>query len=177
MKIIKEKLKCPVSRRSISLQLFAVLLLSCKKSNSTEFYGNANMDDKNCINLSETEWKSRLTPLEYSVLRKEGTERPGTSELNWEKRIGQYNCAGCNQPLFRSEHKYESGTGWPSFYDVIHDNIGTKTDKKLFMTRTEYHCSCCKGHQGHVFKDGPAPTGLRYCNNGVALKFVPSQQT
>ena len=102
MKIINQKLKYPVSRRSISLQLVAVLLMSCKKSNSTELYGNANMDDKNCINLSETEWKSRLTPLEYSVLRKEGTERPGTSELNLEKRIGQYNCAGCNQPLFRS---------------------------------------------------------------------------
>ena len=114
-----------------------------------------------------------LTPEEYRVTQENGTERPGTSELNWEKRSGQYNCAGCNQPLFKSEHKYESGTGWPSFYDVIHENIGTKTDKKLFMTRTEYHCNCCKGHQGHVFKDGPNPTGLRYCNNGVALKFVP----
>ena len=111
------------------MQLIAVLLLSCKKTNSTELYGNAKMDDTKCINIPESEWKSRLTSLEYAVLRREGTERPGTSELNWEKRSGQYNCAGCNQPLFKSEYKYESGTGWPSFYDVIHENIGTKTDK------------------------------------------------
>ncbi|MEP3892077.1 MAG: peptide-methionine (R)-S-oxide reductase MsrB [Hellea sp.] len=132
---------------------------------------NENITNIDWANLSEREWEERLTPMEFNVLRKEGTERAGTSPLNQEKRAGTFVCAGCELPLFTSEQKYESGTGWPSFFDVIDGAIGTKVDKKFFMSRTEYHCSRCGGHQGHVFKDGPRPTGLRYCNNGVALNF------
>lgn len=123
---------------------------------------------------SDEEWRRLLTPEQYDVLRKEGTERPGSSPLNAEKRPGIYACAGCGQALFNSDTKYESGTGWPSFFDFIDGAIGTRTDYKLIWPRTEYHCSRCEGHQGHVFKDGPKPTGLRYCNNGVALKFIPA---
>lgn len=125
--------------------------------------------------LSEAEWKERLSPEAYAVLRKEATERPGSSPLNDEKRAGVYVCAGCGYELFRSETKFESGTGWPSFYDHIPNALGTKTDFKLVIPRTEYHCARCGGHQGHVFKDGPEPTGLRYCNNGVALDFRPDE--
>jgi peptide-methionine (R)-S-oxide reductase len=107
------------------------------------------------------------------VLFEEGTERAGTSPLNAEKRPGTFVCAACHQPLFESSAKYESGTGWPSFYQAMPGSIETRRDFKLFLPRTEYHCSRCGGHQGHVFKDGPAPTGERYCNNGVALAFVP----
>lgn len=130
-------------------------------------------DDTDWANLSDAEWKERLTPEQYRVLRKEGTERAGTSPLNDEKRDGIYACAGCALPLFSADTKFESGTGWPSFYDVLPDAIETKTDFKLIYPRTEYHCARCGGHQGHVFKDGPPPTGLRYCNNGVALTFLP----
>jgi len=122
--------------------------------------------------LPEEEWRKRLSPEAFSVLRQEGTERPGSSALNREKRAGTYVCAGCALPLFKSETKYESGTGWPSFYDFIPGALGTKTDYKIIFPRTEYHCVRCGGHQGHVFDDGPKPTGKRYCNNGVALKFV-----
>lgn len=126
--------------------------------------------------LSKDEWKKRLSDAEYRVLRKEGTEPSGSSPLNEEKRKGTFVCAGCGYPLFLSSAKYESGTGWPSFYTPIKGHVGTKTDFKLLYPRTEYHCARCGGHQGHVFKDGPEPTGLRYCNNGVALDFVPETE-
>jgi peptide-methionine (R)-S-oxide reductase len=123
---------------------------------------------------SDEEWQQLLTPEQYDILRNEGTEPPGSSPLNAEKRPGIYACAGCGQPLFTAETKYESGTGWPSFYKPIDGAVSTKTDYKLIWPRTEYHCSRCGGHQGHVFKDGPKPTGLRYCNNGLALNFEPA---
>lgn len=126
--------------------------------------------------LSTEEWKMRLSEEAFHVLRKEGTERSHTSPLNDEKRPGNYACAGCDLVLFRSEKKFDSGTGWPSFWDFIDGRVETKIDFKLVLPRTEYHCARCGGHQGHVFKDGPPPTGLRYCNNGVALTFVPDQE-
>ncbi len=134
----------------------------------------ADQDVLKVVKLSDKEWKAKLKPLEYKVLRKEGTERPYTSPLNDEKRAGTYVCRGCDLPLFKSETKYDSRTGWPSFFDTIKEHIGTKKDYVLLVPRTEYHCKRCGGHQGHVFNDGPKPTGLRYCNNGVALRFIPN---
>ncbi|MGB9152518.1 MAG: peptide-methionine (R)-S-oxide reductase MsrB [Alphaproteobacteria bacterium] len=125
---------------------------------------------------SEQEWKQMLTPEQFNVLREEGTERPFTSSLLNEHRAGKFVCAGCDLDLFTTQQKFDSGTGWPSFFDKIEGHIETKTDHKLLMERTEYHCARCGGHQGHVFNDGPKPTGLRYCNNGVALKFVPDKE-
>lgn len=125
------------------------------------------------IKKTDAEWKEILTNEQYRVLRKEGTERAGTSPLNNEKRVGMFHCAGCDLPLFSSETKYDSGTGWPSFYQALDNAVGTKSDYWLGYKRTEYHCARCGGHQGHIFNDGPAPTGLRYCNNGVALTFKP----
>ena len=125
----------------------------------------------------DDEWRKRLDPEAYQVLRHEGTEYAGTSPLNEEKRSGTYVCAGCDTPLFKSEMKFNSGTGWPSFFTTLPGAFETSTDHKLLMPRTEYHCARCGGHHGHVFKDGPQPTGLRYCNNGVALKFIPDDST
>jgi len=122
---------------------------------------------------TEDEWKACLTPEEFHILRKEGTERSFSHPLNKEYRPGKYVCAGCEAPLFKSDMKFDSGTGWPSFYTTLPGAFETKSDRKLFMQRTEYHCARCGGHHGHVFEDGPDPTGLRYCNNGTALKFIP----
>ena len=123
--------------------------------------------------LSDAEWRRRLSTEAYAVLRRHATERPGTSPLLEEKRAGRYLCAGCARPLFDAATKYESGSGWPSFWEVLPDAVGTAEDRKLLMTRTEVHCAGCGGHLGHVFEDGPEPTGLRYCMNGVALRFEP----
>jgi peptide-methionine (R)-S-oxide reductase len=124
--------------------------------------------------LTDADWKKRLSPASYDVLRHEGTEQPFTSPLLNEHRKGTFVCLGCGLPLFESGWKFDSGTGWPSFYTVIEPHIGRKSDFMLIEERTEYHCAQCLGHQGHVFNDGPKPTGLRYCNDGVAIKFVPA---
>jgi len=125
------------------------------------------------LKLSNDEWRKRLDKAQFNVLREEGTERAGTSPLNAEKRPGVFACAGCDLPLFTSEMKYESGTGWPSFFTTIPGVFATKKDYLLFAPRIEYHCVRCGGHHGHVFEDGPVPTRQRWCNNGVALKFIP----
>ncbi len=126
------------------------------------------------VTHSDEEWRRMLTPAQYDVLRKHGTERAGTSPLNREKRQGTFVCAGCGQPLYASDTKFESGTGWPSFWKPLDGAIETSTDRSWFMTRTEVHCARCGGHLGHVFNDGPQPTGLRYCMNGAAMKFEPA---
>ncbi|MDJ0633322.1 MAG: peptide-methionine (R)-S-oxide reductase MsrB [Xenococcaceae cyanobacterium MO_188.B29] len=127
------------------------------------------------VNKTEAEWQEQLTPEQFRVLRKHGTERAGTSPLDKNYDRGTYVCAGCGQPLFTSDTKYNSGTGWPSFYQPIEDAIETSVDRSFFMTRTEVHCSNCGGHLGHVFSDGPRPTGQRYCMNGVSLEFKPAE--
>ena len=125
--------------------------------------------------LANDAWKKRLTSQQYDILREEGTERPFTSALLKEHREGIFACVACDLPLFASKAKYDSGTGWPSFFEALPDHLEAKTDYKLIIARTEYHCARCGGHHGHLFKDGPAPTGLRYCSNGVVLKFIPKE--
>jgi len=127
------------------------------------------------LQKTEAEWKQLLSDQQFNVLRREGTEHPFASPLNGEKRAGVFVCAGCNLPLFSSQMKYDSGTGWPSFFTSIPGHLDTKKDLHLILPRTEYHCIRCGGHQGHVFDDGPPPTGQRWCNNGIALRFVPAQ--
>lgn len=131
-------------------------------------------DDFDKLDKPDAEWRELLSRESWAVLFEDATEPPGSSALNHEKRAGTFVCAACHLPLFESSAKYESGTGWPSFFDAIPGRVGTKTDFKLILPRTEYHCARCGGHQGHVFRDGPRPTGQRYCNNGVALRFVPA---
>ena len=125
---------------------------------------------------TEEQWRTELNSEEYRILREEGTEPSFSHPLNDEKRQGIFSCAGCSTALFSSDMKFDSGTGWPSFYTSLNDVFETKTDRKFLMTRTEYHCATCGGHHGHVFNDGPAPTGLRYCNNGTALRFTPDEE-
>jgi peptide-methionine (R)-S-oxide reductase len=139
------------------------------------FGGATKTDEKTFpVSKSDAEWRAQLTPEQYHVLREHGTERAGSCALNHEKRAGVFACAACGQDLFVNGTKFESGTGWPSFFDPIPGAVETSTDTKFFMTRTEVHCSRCGGHLGHVFEDGPKPTGLRYCMNGVAMDFKPA---
>lgn len=125
------------------------------------------------VTMSDEEWRKKLTPDQYEILRQEGTEPPFTSALLHEKRAGIFHCAGCEQALYSSKTKFDSGTGWPSFYEAMPDAVGTKTDKALFVARTEVHCARCGGHLGHIFDDGPPPTGKRHCIDGLALTFAP----
>ena len=136
----------------------------------------AKTDETFEVDLTEDEWRRRLTPEQFRVLREHGTERAGTSPLNREKRAGTFLCAGCGLPVFRTEQKFESGTGWPSFWQPLENAVATREDRSLFMTRTEVHCRRCGGHLGHVFEDGPPPTGLRYCMNGAAMTFKPADE-
>ena len=163
-----------LNRRHVLMGSVALLSLGLemRKGSATPMTASGTTTDFRA--LSEADWKRRLTEQQFSILRKHGTERPGSSPLNNEKRKGTFACAGCDLPLFSSETKFESGTGWPSFYAPLANAVGTKTDRSLFVSRTEVHCDRCLGHLGHVFEDGPKPTGLRYCMNGVALKFEPA---
>ena len=160
-----------------SAALFTVTAAGCAKAASAppaNSKSEAAFVNSPFRKISDADWKRRLPPKSYEVLRKEDTEYPGTSPLLNEHRKGQFVCLGCNLPLFNSDTKFESGTGWPSFFRAIDANVAFKNDYKIGYERDEYHCAQCLGHQGHRFDDGPKPTGWRYCNNGVALTFVPA---
>jgi len=154
------------------LALAATPLISSRASSADNMQQTDGKIEK--LELPEAEWKKRLTPQQFNILREAGTEPAGSSPLNHEKREGNFVCAACELPLFTSAMKYDSGTGWPSFFETIPDSVETKLDFKLIWPRTEYHCARCGGHQGHLFDDGPKPSGKRYCNNGLALKFIPT---
>lgn len=164
----------PLDRRHILQAFAATAALGGALAAGGARAGEARFATSPFRRLTDADWRRRLPGESYDVLRHEGTERPGTSP--WAhpgKTRGTYVCLGCGLPLFRSQWQFDSGTGWPSFWTVMETNIGRKRDTALIFPRTEYHCAQCLGHQGHVFEDGPQPTGLRYCNNGAALKFVP----
>jgi peptide-methionine (R)-S-oxide reductase len=165
---------CPmISRRTMFLSGTAALAMGSAMS----LFGRKSVEAKEAaypVTHTDEEWRKILAPDQYRILRRQGTEPPFTSPLNHEKRAGTFDCAGCQQALFRSADKFDSGTGWPSFTRPIEGAVGESVDKSFFMVRTEVHCSRCGGHLGHVFPDGPKPTGLRYCINGVALTFAPS---
>jgi peptide-methionine (R)-S-oxide reductase len=162
-----------MQRRQFLLQLMAAACIAASGVGRAALAFAANRVEK--IMKDDKEWKAELTPQQYDVLRHEGTERPFTSPLLDEHRKGVFVCAACGLELFDASAKFDSGTGWPSFFQALPDHVETSTDTKLIVPRTEYHCARCGGHQGHIFDDGPAPTGLRYCNNGVALKFMPKE--
>jgi peptide-methionine (R)-S-oxide reductase len=152
------------------------LMATSKFGEAETMTTTATTQDIDWRKLTDADWRKRLTKAQYNVLRQHGTERPGSSPLLLEHRKGTFACAGCALPLFSSATKFESGTGWPSFYQPLPDAVETKTDRSFFMSRTEVHCRRCLGHLGHVFDDGPQPTGLRYCMNGVALTFEPAPE-
>lgn len=168
------------TRRGLLLAGGAALVAACSSRSGADAEqqaasaGGTDYSGSEWRDLTEADWRERLSPEAFRVLREEGTERAFTSPLNDETREGTYHCAGCDLALFSSATKYDSGTGWPSFWDHLPGAFNTKPDNKLWMQRTEYHCARCLGHHGHVFEDGPRPTGLRYCNNGVALVFRPA---
>jgi peptide-methionine (R)-S-oxide reductase len=162
-----------VKRRNVLATLLGAAVLPVVESSSAQDKPQPAAKIEK-ITKTDEEWKKLLSPSAYDVLRKEGTERAGTSPLNGEKRKGTYLCAGCDLPVFTSDMKFDSGTGWPSFFTTLPGVFETKKDWKLIYPRTEYHCARCGGHHGHLFDDGPKPTGQRWCNNGLALKFVPA---